>query len=280
MPSTQERGSGGVKSVRRALLVLSLLAANRSGLTFPEIVATLALPKSSVFELLQTLLNQKWIVLDDTDRRYRVGVRAWEVGQGFVRGVDLAARAKKHLNAAEADLNETIQLGILDGSDVIYIAKLEGSRALRLMSEVGSRFPAYSAGLGKVLLAALDEDEIARRHENVVFEQFTKQTVRDLPELLKKLEVVRAQGYALDDGEYTNGVFCVAVAIQDHLGKVAASLSCALPRSRIDTGEVDQERIHAVLAEKADLISQELGWNGPRPRGRPDCRQGVAYNPF
>ena len=98
---------------------------------------------------LSTLLERGWIENNGEGRRYRVGVRAWQAGQGYTRATNLASAARPHMAAARDELNETIQLAILDGIDNVYIAKVEAEHPLRLVSDVGTRLPAYATGLGK-----------------------------------------------------------------------------------------------------------------------------------
>src|SRR5215472_16400429 len=120
----QTDGSASVKSARRVLDILELLSANADGLKFPQIADLLGVPKSSLHALLATLHARKWIGFDEAARTYRIGMRAWEAGQGYVQARDLALIADEHLHAARTELNETIQLGVLEGVEVLYIAKV------------------------------------------------------------------------------------------------------------------------------------------------------------
>ena len=154
-----------------------MLSANTDGLKFPQIADLLGVPKSSLHALLATLHARKWIGFDETSRTYRIGMRAWEAGQGYIKARDLALIADEHLHAARTELNETIQLGVLEGVEVLYIAKVDADRPFRLISRAGMRLPAYATGLGKVLLAYLPADELRRRMEHVKFQPFTDTTV-------------------------------------------------------------------------------------------------------
>lgn len=255
-------GVGGVKSARRVLDLLELLSHRRDGLTFPEIADWLRLPKSSLHSLLSTLAERDWIVLDEESRRYRTGVRTWEAGQGYLRGVNLARIADRHLEAARDALDETVQLAILDGIENVYIAKVEADRPLRLVSDVGVRLAAHATGLGKVLLAGLPIDEMRARFADVHMERFTAQTVTTLAELECKLDEIRAVGFGYDDGEYTEGIFCVAFPVFDHSGDVAAAMSCSAPKARLAGRDLSVERMRQVLAHHAAALSTDLGWRG------------------
>src|SRR5690606_22714900 len=119
-----------------------------------------------------------------------------------------------------------------------YIDKAEGTRPLRLISNVGSRLPAYVTGIGKALLSGLPDSELERRFAGVSLPRYTAQTITTGDELIKVLQVARRQGYALDDGEYTSGVYCVAVPIKSPSGAVVAAMSCSVPKTRIEQGEL------------------------------------------
>ena len=254
--------SGTVKSARRVLEILELLGSKVDGLTFPQIVEQLELPKSSLHALLGTMVGMGWLAFDDGARTYRIGVRAWEVGQGYVRARDLALIADPHLRAVREELNETVQLGVLDDVDVLYIAKVESDRPFRLVSRVGMRLPAWATGLGKVLLASLPADELRQRMAKIKFVRFTETTVRDMDQLELVLERIRAEGIGRDEGEYTAFVYCVAVPVRDQSGAVVAAMSCTLPEPphRRPGGE---DHLAEVMRRHGAELSKSLGWNPP-----------------
>lgn len=256
------RGSGddsSVKSARRVLEILEVLAANPDGMQFLQIAKVLELPKSSLYALLATLLRQGWIALDESSRIYRVGVRAWEVGQGYRRAHDLALVADPHLRAARAELGETVQLGILDGVDVVYIAKVESDRPFRLVSRVGMRLPAWATGLGKVLLASLPPDALRHRMTGVTYRRFTDNTICSLEELERVLIHVRSEGIGRDRGEYTAFVHCIAAPVRDQTGNVVAAISCSMPQAPADKSGGDGHIVE-VLVRHATALSKSLGW--------------------
>jgi len=258
----EKQGSlSAVKSASRVLDVLELLARHQNGLTFPELVELLGFPKSSLHALMWTLQDRGWVSLDEETRRYRTGVRAWEAGQGFVHGTDLVRVADRHLRRARGELDETAQLAILDGTDVVYVAKVDADHPFQLVSRVGMRLPAYATGLGKVLLAALPPMELEARFEGVAFERFTDRTVASFEELTARLDGIRRDGYGEDDGEYTEGVFCVAAPVRDHTGAVVAAMSCSAPRARLEARDVDPDRVRSVVCHHALALSTELGWS-------------------
>lgn len=257
----QADGSASVKSARRVLDILELLSASTDGLKFPQIADLLGVPKSSLHALLATLHARKWIGFDETSRSYRIGMRAWEAGQGYLKARDLALIADEHLHAARTELNETIQLGILEGVEVLYIAKVDADRPFRLISRAGMRLPAWATGLGKVLLAYLPAAELRRRMEGVEFERFTANTVTSLAQLERILEQIRSDGIGRDQGEHTPFVYCVAAPVRDVSGNVVAAMSCCLPEPP-ERRPAGYPHIADVMARHAANLSKSLGFEG------------------
>lgn len=247
-----------VKSAQRTLEILEVVARYSDGVGFVELSSQLPYPKSSLHGLLQTISAMKWLTFDPVQRRYSIGVKPWEVGQSFLRSREIVVRARQFLREANLELGETVQLGILDDLDVIYIDKAEGTRPLRLISNIGSRLPAYVTGIGKSLLAGLDEATLESRFAGALLKGYTSQTITSGDELLRVLRKVRRQGYAVDDGEYTLGVYCVAVPIRDLGGSVVAAMSCSVPKARIDLGELEVAQMIDVLVRQAASISRAL----------------------
>lgn len=220
------------KSAGRALDILTAISEAPSGVSFGELVERLELPKSSVFEVLDVLLQRRFVQLDPESRRYTLAVRVWEVGSRYLAQHDLASEAQPFMKAVVAELNETVQLAVLDGMDNVYIGKVDCSHPVRLQSAVGKRLPAHATGLGKALLAALPTEELEQRLEGVTLTGYTTRTITDRARLLATLEESRQAGFAVDDQEYTPGLRCVAVPVRDHRGVVVAALSASVPMMR------------------------------------------------
>jgi DNA-binding IclR family transcriptional regulator len=253
-----ELDNGGVKSARRVLELLEYLAESPSGATFPQLIDAFGLPKSSLHGLLGTLVSQGWLYVDEASREYRIGLRAWQVAQSFSRLDLLAQVAHRHLEAVRDELNETVQLAVLEGTDNIYVAKVESDHPLRLVSHVGARLPAYATGLGKVLLAYLDPAELRRRMATVKIEPFTAHTVRTLKALERGLAEIRSRGYGEDEGEYTVGVYCLAVPVVGANGETIAAMSCSVPSARFRGTSRERDALLQALLQNAKALSDEL----------------------
>lgn len=251
-----------VKSALRTVEVLSAVSKSATGLTFGEILDTMGWPRSSTYNLLQTLTMTRFLQLNEDDRRYRVGIRLWEAARGFELDRELAQVATPFLEDANTELDETVQLAILDGIENVYIAKVEAHHHLKLISEVGDRLPAHATGLGKVLLAGLPPGEVERRYAGIELQKYTSRTIADLGELERELEKIRARGYGIDTSEYTIGVYCVAVPVRDQSERVVAAISASVPEARIN--EDLKERMFTTLNKSAGRIEKALGFEQAR----------------
>ncbi|WP_062347158.1 IclR family transcriptional regulator [Herbidospora yilanensis] len=221
-----------VKSADRTLAILDLLTDHRDGLTLTEIQRRLEIPKSSTYTLLVTMVTRGFLEQDTESRRFRVGIRLWQAGQSYVAVADLEKVALPYMEALRDALNETVQLATLDGTDNIYIAKVDPDHQLRLASRVGVRLPAHATGIGKALLSQLTDDEITERFTGVAFATYTPNTITSLPALLTAIREVRENGYATDNSEYTPGVFCIAAPFSGHRGGGRAAISVSIPEVR------------------------------------------------
>lgn len=248
-----------VKSAGRVLTLIQLLTEHGQGLTFTELQEVTGWPRSSLYGLVRTMAERNHLSFNSQTQKYRIGIRLWEAGQGFEKGVELVDLAMPHLEAAREQLGETVQLAVLDGIENIYIAKSEASHTLRLASFVGARLPAFATGIGKVLLAGLEEAELDHRLRNVILFAYTSTTITDMVALREVLRKIRTQGYALDNQEYSLGVCCYAVPIYGSKGTVVASVSVSIPSVRVSPG-VEAEALR-VLSETSRSLSAELGYS-------------------
>lgn len=248
-----------VKSAHRALLILELLTAMEAEVTFTEIADRLDLPRSSVSGLLRTMTDAGWLRLDPHTRAYSLGIRALEAGNAYQRSLGLPARALPIMTDVRDELNEIVQLAVLDGRFNVYIAKVDGSHALRLASEVGRRLPAHATGLGKAILAYLDHSDLLRRFEGVVFESYTPNTITSMEALEDELHRIRRQGFAIDNEEYSLGVRCVAAPVRDHSGTVSCAISVSAPMFRFDRAR--RARARDLIVRAAADLSRTLGYD-------------------
>lgn len=199
-----------VKSAYRALDVLEAMAAGPA--TLSELSRMLDIPKSSLHGLLRTLTDRGWVAATDGGTRFRLGLRALQVGTRFVDEDELVAQVAPTLDRLAAATGETVQQARLDGDEVVYLAKRDSAHPVRLISRIGSRLPAHATALGKALLAARD-DETVRGLVRPPLVALTARTITEWEPLAAELAATRGRGYAVDDGEAADGLRCFAVVV-------------------------------------------------------------------
>jgi DNA-binding IclR family transcriptional regulator len=259
-PAPGPRPDSAVKSADRVLAVLDLLAA-RGPSTFSEIVAALGLPNSSAHNLLQTMIRRDYVELDPEGRRYRLGLRLWQVAQAYVADRDVVGIARPLMQQVVDATQETVQLARLDGIENVYLAIAESPHPMKLVSRVGARLLAHATGLGKALLAGLPPDEARRRLASARLPALTPNTITDPDALMAELAAVRERGYAMDDEEYVIGCRCLAMPVRDERGQAAVAMSVSIPTPR-HTPEL-AERARLALRDAVGELERRLGYVAP-----------------
>jgi DNA-binding IclR family transcriptional regulator len=251
-----ERGLAGAQVVDRVVDILEAFPRLGPDLGVSDVSRALGLKKATTHRLLASLLRRGMVAQDPVTRRYRLGVKLWELGAMATSQVDWVGRVKAHLRRLTDITGETTHLAVLDEGQVLYVDKVESSRSLRMPSQVGRRLPVHCTGVGKALIAYLPDDVLIGIVSRHGLPALTGHTITDLSALRTDLASVRARGYALDEEEIEDGLMCIAAPIRDHTSHVVASLSIAGPSSRIRP----QMRGYASeVVETANAASAALG---------------------
>lgn len=241
------RGSEAVKSAYRTVELIETLADEPERLTLVELQRRLGVPKSSLHGLLRTLVATGWVEEDERGGRYGIGLRALRAGAAYLDRDIMVRAAGPLLAALLRQLDETMHLARLDGSDVVYLASRESQHHLRVVSRIGRRLPAHATALGKALLATREAAQVdALLPETLV--ALTPDTVTDRQVLHAELAEIRLRGWAYETGQNTPGLGCFAVAVPSAYPACYA-VSCSVPLARL-TGERHQA-IVAALTECA-----------------------------
>ncbi|RIQ10859.1 IclR family transcriptional regulator [Jiangella rhizosphaerae] len=243
-------GSKVVRSVDRALEIVELLARSERPQTLAELSHTLDIPKSTLHALLWTLTGRGWIESDEASGRFRIGLHALLVGRSYVESDSLIAMSGAVLDQLAAETGETVHIGRLDGTSIVYLDKRESVHPLRLFSAIGRHLPAFTTALGKSILAELPEDQLEAQLPQPLT-RLTPHTITDLGALRADLALTRERGYAVDNEENSEGIKGFAVALRTSEPPHDA-LSCAIPVARIH--DDTEETVVARLREAADRI--------------------------
>ncbi|MDW8060915.1 MAG: IclR family transcriptional regulator, partial [Thermomicrobium sp.] len=224
---------GQSPAVWRAVACLNELARASDGLTLSELARAVDEPKSTLHAILATLVDAGLVVREDATKRYRLGPHVLTLAGAYARQSDLLRAFSEIARPLARELGETIQLAVLQGREVLYVGKQEGTQWVRLASEVGTRLPAHATSLGKCLLAWLPPQELDQLLASGPLVALTPRTITDPEALRAELALVRAQGYALDRGETLPDVWCFGAPVRDANGSVVAALSISVPVTRI-----------------------------------------------
>ncbi|MFF8381300.1 IclR family transcriptional regulator [Streptomyces sp. NPDC015661] len=252
-----------VPAVTRALDILELFLDGDGTLSTPEIVRRLQLPRTTVHELVTTLAARSYLVpVPEQPGRYRLGVRPYQLGSRYAEQLDLAAEGGQVARAVAETCGETVHVAILEGTDVIYIAKVDSTHAVRMVSAAGRRLPAHCTSVGKMLLASLPEEELAARvPDDAELVAMTPNSITDPPALRAALAEVRRRGIALESRESNPDVSCVAAPVRDRSGRVVAALSISVPMIR--WSEARRAELEELVVKGATELSGRLGHRSP-----------------
>lgn len=249
-----------IRSVHRAIELLRALGRKPGGATVSELAAQLEMPKSSVYRLLVTLRRSDWVAFDPQSELYRLGIGLLEVSAAVLDRLDLRELARPHLLAILEECDESVHLGLLNDTNVIYALKFESSKSIRMVSEVGRLAPLYCTGLGKAMLAWMPDGEREALLERIELKRFTEATLTDIDALQADLAEARARGYTIDEGEHEDFVRCVAAPVIGPQG-LLGSISVAAPAFRMTDARVAE--LGTLVSRHCTEISEQLGAVGP-----------------
>jgi DNA-binding IclR family transcriptional regulator len=250
-----------MESARKLFSILETLCINgEAGVT--ELSRSLGLGKSSIHRFL-SILRDLGYVEKGANNHYFATLKVFEIG-ALVRGrISLVKFVRPYMEGLGRQIQETINLGLFENGEVVYVDKVESVEALRMDLAIGRRVPAYCTALGKVFLANLSQEELGRYMRKGDFKPFTEKTITSPEKLKENLEEVRREGIAIDDRELDEGIRCIAGPIRDEAGKVIAAISIAGPSMRFTMKKVKStgETLIKVTAD----ISRKLGYQTLQP---------------
>ncbi|WP_346179454.1 IclR family transcriptional regulator [Streptomyces cuspidosporus] len=245
-------------ALRRGLDILELLIDEDQGLRVPEITQRLGLPRATTHELVNTLVDRRYLDLSGDTGRVTLGVKVLRLGAGYERGLDLATVGRECAAEVAAACGETVQVVVRDAASAVFIVRIDSKHPMRLVSQVGSRLPASCTAGGKVLLSALPAADLdALFPSNAALQKMTPNSISTRKRLLADLDVARERGWAEEYCESNDHVACVAAPVYDRLGECAAAMSISVPIVR--WGDAQKQRCTELVLAGARKMSQLLG---------------------
>jgi IclR family acetate operon transcriptional repressor len=259
-PAPVPDGKYRLQSVERALDALEFFAlAGPEGVTLTELAGQLHISKSSAFALLQTLIGRGFAADSGTrqNRRYRLGMALAKLGDAAEAQAPLVNVATPILRSLTNETGLTTRLVVPDGPYAVVIARVDAPGSVRFASHLGKREYPHCTSAGKALLAALPPERARALAMEAGMPARTSRTITDPAALLRDLGLAAARGYAIDDEEDADGVFCVGAAVHDRAGKCVAAISGTGLKLNRPTWRMDE--LGTAIRDAADRITLTLG---------------------
>lgn len=256
----EEESKNPIQVAEKLFLVIELLAEN-GPMGIMDISSSLGFHKSTVHRLVSSLQYMGYIRQDEESLKYSLSLKFLEIGSKILEQTNMASLIHPALRRLSEHTGETVHLVRREGTEAVYIDKVESNvSSIRMVSRVGSRVPLYCSGVGKALLAELEDGEIEEIWNTSNIRRLTPKTITVFEKLMERIQTVRQAGYAIDDEENEEGVRCIAVSLYDYHKEPVYALSISAPVSRM-TDERLLELKDAVLGFKKE-IAGKLGLTG------------------
>jgi len=247
-----------INSILRASGILKTFAEGKGSFTLREMAQSMKLDRSTTYRILLSLEKCGLVEKDEKSGGYSLGLGAFEIGSAYQRRADFVPIAKPFMEELALKAQETVNLAVLSGTEILYLDKVDSPRSVGVMSKIGQRNPVYCTSLGKSLLAFQSEEEQARIIAEIEFRPLTPHTITSRKEFLKEMKQIRLQGYALDRREIEEDVECIAAPIRNHIGNPVAAISISGPQKKIQTPR--EKEYVGWVTEAAGGISSRLGF--------------------
>lgn len=244
-----------VQSLERGLAVIRAFDADHPRLTLAEVARRTDLSRATVRRFLHSLVTLGY--MHTADGEFWLRPRILELGYAYLSSLGLPEIATPHLSRLSEEVEESSSVSVLDGTDVVYVARVAVRKIMAVDIRVGTRFPAWLTSMGRVILADLEPTELEQYVDRLDLVPMTPRTAPDKETLLQRIRSAGHDGYALNDQELELGLRSIAVGIRDTRGGVAAALNISVPSMRFDVDEI-HERFLPGLQAARDAIESDL----------------------
>ena len=228
-----EESPGSVPALDRTLDILETLSSSPKGLTLSELSQQLEIPKNAVFRITQTLLARRYLSRDTETMAFQLTGQWLKLATPRMGGMSLAALARPAMTALRDATGETVQLGVLSGTEGTIIEQVEGTQPLRIVVDLGLRFGLHNNAPGKLLLAHLPDEKRGQVLSQLKLTASTPRTITTKAGLRKECERIVSQGYSIDHAEADEGIHCFAAPIVSEFEGVVATLWLTGPAKRL-----------------------------------------------
>ena len=260
-----DRGEHFVQSLERGLSVIKAFGAEDPELTLSDVARRTGLTRAAARRFLLTLVDLGYVRTDG--KHFALTPRVLELGYAYLSSLSLPEIAEPHLERLAAEVRESSSVSVLDGDEIVYVGRVPTSRIMRVSINVGTRFPAYATSMGRVLLAALSDEELDAYLARAEIRPLTSRALATPDALRAELDRIRAQGWALVDQELEEGLRSVAAPVRGRDGRVVAAVNVSAHASRASRETVRRDLLPPLLATaariEADLRAPTIDGDGP-----------------
>ncbi|HWQ47094.1 MAG TPA: IclR family transcriptional regulator [Longilinea sp.] len=253
----KDQNDYNVRAIERALQILDCFNEEHTERSLTEIVKLVGLHKATTHRIMTTLLNSGYLEHTPDGQKFRLGLHLASLGFIVINKMDLRSEAYPFMSQLTQQLDEACDLSVFDQDHVFYVEVMQSRHTLRIAAAIGQRLPAYCTASGKLFLAFLPEPKL-EAILNQPMKSHTNNTITSSALLRPQLDVIRQQGYAVDDEEYEVGIRAVAAPIRNREGSVIAAISIPSPTSRMTPDRIPA--VAEVLKEMTDKVSHRMGW--------------------
>ena len=246
-----DRPTHFVQSLERGLGVIRAFDAEHPELTLSDVARATGLTRAASRRFLLTLADLGYVRTDG--RWFSLSPRVLELGYAYLSSLSLLEVAEPHLEQLVGEVRESSSVSVLDGPDIVYVARVPVSRIMTVAINVGTRFPAYATSMGRVMLAGLPDEALERYLASVSLDRLSPRTVSTPGALREELGRVRRQGWALVDQELEEGLRSVAAPLHDRTGRVVAAVNLSAHAGRTSAEKVRRDLVPPLLATAARI---------------------------
>jgi IclR family pca regulon transcriptional regulator len=251
-PVPHREAMGGLS---KGLAVIRSFSSDHAALTLSDIARSAGIPAATARRCLLTLEELGYVTRNG--RNFLLRPKVLELGAAYLESMNIEHVTRTHLEELARNTSDSAALCVLDGVEIVYVARASVRTLVRLEAHVGSRFPAYATSTGRVLLAGVSAERLQRYFQTARLEALTERTVTDPARLAQLIDSVRRSGYSAVEDELAYGVIAVAVPVFDQQGRVVAALNTSSHSRRISKAKLVRERLK-MLQQVSQQISADL----------------------
>lgn len=258
--AAENAAPSSVQVLDRSLSLLGIVAES-DGATLTSLSERTGMAPSTVHRLLTSLAGHGMVMHDGDTGTWTIGVRAFEIGNAFLRFRKLGTISRPFLKRLMEESGETANIGVEDDGDVVFISQVESHAPMRAFFRPGRRSPIHASGIGKAILATWSDTDIARTLNGRTLAHFTERTLDTPPALIAGIREIRGRGWSVDDEEHTLGMRCIAAPLFNEYGEAIGGISISGPTVRIDDAKLAS--LGPMVRRAADELTRAVGGHRP-----------------